>query len=87
MKKHMEFELQPTLQGKLIEIRPLTPQDFEALFRAASDPLIWEQHPDSDRYRPEVFQKFFDGAIESGARLPLLSASRAGSSAAQDIAI
>src|SRR5207237_2289973 len=68
----MEFELQPTLQGKLIEIRPLKPQDFEALYKAASDPLIWEQHPDSDRYRPEVFQKYFDGAIESGGAFAVI---------------
>lgn len=61
----MRFELQPALQGKLVELRPLTPQDFDALFAAAGDPLIWEQHPESDRYQREVFQKFFDGAIQS----------------------
>src|SRR5215470_10291817 len=59
------FDLQPTLRGRLIDVRPLRPEDFEALFSAASDPLIWEQHPESDRYTREVFQKFFDGAIES----------------------
>jgi len=41
------------------------PEDFDALFAAARDPLIWEQHPENDRYRREVFRKFFDGAIES----------------------
>ena len=61
----MEFDLQPTLRGKLIEVRPLRPDDFEALFAAASDPLIWEQHPDSDRYQKEVFEKFFETAMES----------------------
>ena len=61
----LEFELQPVLTGKLIQLRPLKPEDFEALFRAASDPLIWEQHPESDRYRREIFQKYFDSAIES----------------------
>ncbi len=61
----MEFDLQPTLTGNRIEIRPLTPGDFEALFEAASDPLIWEQHPEPDRYTRAVFQKYFDGAIES----------------------
>ena len=61
----MEFNLQPTLTGKLIELRPLLPADFDALFQAASDPLIWEQHPESDRYKKEVFQTYFDGAIES----------------------
>lgn len=61
----MEFDLQPTLQGKLLELRPLTPEDFDALFEAASDPLIWQQHPEFDRYKREVFEKFFDGAIQS----------------------
>jgi RimJ/RimL family protein N-acetyltransferase len=62
----MRFDLQPTLTGNLIELRPLKPEDFDALFAAACDPLIWEQHPEPDRYRREVFQRYFDGGIESG---------------------
>lgn len=62
----MRAELQPTLRGDLIELRPLRVEDFDAVFEAASDPLIWEQHPQSDRHKKEVFQKFFDGAMESG---------------------
>jgi N-acetyltransferase len=61
----MDFELQPTLTGKLIELRPLKPTDFDELFAAASDPLIWEQHPENTRYKREVFQTYFDSAIES----------------------
>src|SRR5437763_64260 len=61
----VEFDLQPTLQGKLIEVRPLKPEDFDALFEAAGDPLIWEQHPEPDRYQREIFQRYFDSAIES----------------------
>jgi RimJ/RimL family protein N-acetyltransferase len=61
----VDFDLQPRLLGKLIEVRPLALEDFDALFAAAGDPLIWEQHPESDRYQREVFQRFFDGAIES----------------------
>jgi len=61
----VEFDLQPTLKGNLIELRPLAREDFDALFAAASDPLLWEQHPENDRYKREVFQKFFDGAMES----------------------
>jgi RimJ/RimL family protein N-acetyltransferase len=59
------FELQPHLIGELLELRPLRPEDWANLFAVASDPLIWEQHPDSDRYQQEVFQRFFDGALES----------------------
>lgn len=65
----MPFELQPHLTGDLLELRPLVPADFDALFAVASDPLIWEQHPDSDRYQEEVFRGFFRGAVESGGAL------------------
>ena len=61
----MEFDLQPRLSGNLIELRPLRSDDFDALFRAASDPLIWQQHPENDRYQRDVFQRYFDGALES----------------------
>jgi RimJ/RimL family protein N-acetyltransferase len=61
----MEFDLQPILKGALAKLRPLVVEDFEELYTAASDPLLWEQHPEPLRYRREVFQKFFDGAIES----------------------
>lgn len=62
----MTFELQPHLRGNLVELRPLAPADFDAVFRAASDPTIWEQHPEPDRYKPALFQRYFDGAIASG---------------------
>lgn len=62
----MPFELQPTLRGELVELRPLREDDFGALYAVASDPLIWEQHPASDRYREDVFRDFFRGALKSG---------------------
>jgi len=61
----MHFDLQPTLENDLIQIVPLKETDFEALYAVASDPLIWEQHPNKDRYQRVVFQNFFKGAIES----------------------
>ncbi len=65
MKPDIEFDRQPILTGDSIEVRPLRLGDFEALFEAASDPRIWEQHPDRERYKREVFRKFFDSAMES----------------------
>lgn len=65
----MPFDLQPTLKSEMLELRPLLPDDFEALYAVASDPLIWEQHPNSDRYKPDVFRKFFDEALQSGGAL------------------
>ena len=61
-----DFDLQPHLVGSLVELRPLKPEDWSALFEVASDPLIWEQHPDSERYTEQVFREFFQGALESG---------------------
>ena len=62
----MSFDLQPHLKGELIELRPITPEDWDDLLDAASDPLIWEQHPESDRHKEEVFKNFFEGGLESG---------------------
>jgi len=61
----MSFELQPRLQNDLISLEPLQAGDFERLYAVAADPLIWEQHPSSDRYQRPVFENFFKGALES----------------------
>jgi N-acetyltransferase len=65
----MSFELQPVLQGELIGLRPLRPEDFHDLHAVASDPLIWEQHPSKDRYKQKVFETFFRDALASGGAL------------------
>lgn len=69
----MNFDLQPHLEDDLIVLQPLKEQDFEALYAAASDPLVWEQHPVKERYKRDVFmENFFQSAIESkGAFLVL----------------
>ena len=66
------FELQPTLRGESIELRPLRPEDYDAVYAAASDPLIWEQHPESDRWTEPVFRQFFRGAMESGGAFAIV---------------
>src|ERR1043165_6119725 len=68
----MQFELQPQLTGDLIELRPLRPADWTPLFAVASDPLIWEQHPANDRYKEDVFKRFFTEALESGGAFVVL---------------
>jgi RimJ/RimL family protein N-acetyltransferase len=65
--------LQPTfLKNAILELVPLKPEAFEALYAVASDPLIWEQHPTRNRYQKAIFTTFFEGAIASkGAFLVL----------------
>lgn len=65
----MAFEFQPHLEGTLVKLRPMKVEDFEALFKVASDPLIWEQHPNHDRWREDQFRVFFDQGIDSGGAL------------------
>ncbi|MFO0614983.1 MAG: GNAT family N-acetyltransferase [Polyangiaceae bacterium] len=62
----MAFELQPHLSDALVTLDPLRPEDFEALYAVASDPLIWEQHPSRTRYQRDVFENYFQGALASG---------------------
>jgi len=70
----MSFDLQPNLKGELIELRPLRREDWNDLLAVASDPLIWEQHPESDRYKQGVFKTFFEGALESGGAFVVVDA-------------
>ncbi|HEY1337396.1 MAG TPA: GNAT family N-acetyltransferase [Bryobacteraceae bacterium] len=63
------FELQPVLEGRLIHLKPLRPDDFDVLYAVAADPLIWEQHPANDRWKPDVFREFFQQALDSGGAL------------------
>lgn len=60
------FELQPTLVGELLELRPLRAGDFDALYSVASDPGIWELHPERERYQEDVFRRYFDEGMASG---------------------
>ncbi len=54
-----------SLENAIVKLLPLVTSDFAHVFEVASDPLIWEQHPTKDRYKEEVFQLFFDGALAS----------------------
>ncbi len=54
------------LESENIKLQPLQNSDFERLFAVASDPKIWEQHPNKDRWKRDVFENFFDGAMKSG---------------------
>ena len=71
----MSFELQPRLQNDLIKLEPLEAGDFERLYAVAADPLIWEQHPERDRYEKDVFQVFFREALESGGAFVVIDRS------------
>ena len=67
------FDSQPTLIGPSLALRPLAAEDFEPLHAAASDPLIWAQHPQPTRWQRDVFRTaFFEGALASGSAFVVL---------------
>ena len=68
-------DLQPTLVGANLLLRPLTKEDWEAMYAVASDPLLWEVHPAWDRYKEPVFREYFAGAIASRGALAVIDRS------------
>ena len=71
----MAFDLQPTLRGELVHVRPLRADDYATLFAVASDPRIWEQHPATNRHEEAVFRDFFAESLASGGALLVTEAS------------
>ena len=65
----VSFDRQPTLNGTLVKLRPLRPEDHADLYAVAADPLIWEQHPIKNRHEEAVFREFFSEALASGGAL------------------
>ena len=65
----MSFDLQPNLNGDLVELKPLRADDYYELYAVAADPLIWVQHPVNDRHKKEVFKEFFREALECNGTL------------------
>lgn len=67
-----DFKLQINLEDERVSLRPLEPQDFDALFAVAADPAIWAQHPAKDRSEPEGFRIFFQQALEGKSAFVIL---------------
>jgi len=68
----MKINIQPVLENETVYLKPLIQDDFEELYTLASDPLVWEQHPNRDRYKREVFMNYFDGAMKSGGAFKVM---------------
>lgn len=69
----MNFSIQTTLGNERVALHPLRQEDFEELYAVASDSRIWEQHPNRDRWKRDVFENFFKGAMESGGAYKIVN--------------
>jgi RimJ/RimL family protein N-acetyltransferase len=68
--------MQPNISNDVIELRPLTTDDFTSLFTVASDCRIWAQHPSKNRYERVEFEKFYNEAIASKGALAVIDKSK-----------
>jgi RimJ/RimL family protein N-acetyltransferase len=71
----MPFPFPNQLHNNLVIAVHLQPTDFDALYTAASDPKIWEQHPNKNRYLLPDFTNYFEGAITEGTAYLIKDAS------------
>lgn len=63
---------QPVLVGERVLLRPLTEDDWDALYAIASDKTLWAGHPSHDRWQEPVFREFFDDALTKGGGLAIV---------------
>jgi RimJ/RimL family protein N-acetyltransferase len=81
------MDRQPILEGERVLLRPLRPDDWDALWAVAQDRELWARHPSHDRWQEPVFRAFFDDALARGGALAIIdraSAAVIGSSRFQD---
>lgn len=66
------MDRQPVLEGERLLLRPLTADDWDALYAVASDPDVWALHPAHDRWQEPVFRAFFDDALTNRGALAVI---------------
>ena len=69
----MKFDV--VLENEILRLLPLKLIHFEELYTIASDKEIWEQHPQNDRWKREVFEIYFNSAIESNSAFLIVAQS------------
>lgn len=66
------MDRQPTLEGERLLLRPLQPDDWDALWAIASDRELWAVHPANDRWQEPVFREFFADALAQRGALAIV---------------
>ena len=56
------------LETNLFSLVPLDQSHYEQLYVVASNPIVWEQHPENNRWQEAIFVKFFQKAIRNHYR-------------------
>ena len=59
----MFFKL--NFENSSISLFQVKEEDFDELYLVASNPAIWEQHPENDRWKKENFSIFFKNGLQN----------------------
>lgn len=63
------MDRQPVLEGERLLLRPLVPEDWQALYAVASDRELWAQHPVPERGEEPYFRLYFDNLLNQAGTL------------------
>ena len=66
------------LQTERFFLEASTPKNFNALYAVASDPLLWEQHPEADRWKRSKFRHFFQDGLTNDLGCFVIKEKRSG---------
>ena len=59
------MDIKNQLESKNFILRQLNNNDFDLLYNIGKNKKIWEQHPESDRWKREKFNIFFNNGIKN----------------------
>ncbi len=69
------MDRQPVLEGERLQLRPLRPDDWPGLQAIASDPQVWELHPQPLRWCEPALSAYFAGLIDGKGALAVVEKS------------
>jgi hypothetical protein len=61
------------LANESVNLRLLEMSDFESLYLQSCNPEVWAMHSDKDRYKRDVFKRWFEDALLSETALVVLA--------------
>lgn len=59
----IEFKI--TLENNYVRLVQTSEDHFQELYQIGSNPVIWEQHPNQDRWKKNNFRKYFEGGLNN----------------------
>ena len=59
----IEFKI--TLENNYVRLVQTSENHFQELYKVGSNPVVWEQHQNQDRWKKNNFRKYFEGGLNN----------------------